>query len=316
MSGDEPTALPRLAVVVLNYRTAELVEDCLDSLDGQIDGVECEVVVVDNASGDGSAERIAAAIDGRGYGSWARLHASDRNDGFAAGNNVGIAETDADVVVLLNSDTIVRPGAIETLRREFASRPDVHVIGPRLEWPDGTHQTSTFRYRTPLTELLYGSRLDLLFRLFPGHVVARELTERADDVAWASFACIAIRREVLQDVGPLDEGYFMYFEDMAYCRAARSRGHRIAYRPGARVVHLRGGTSPVKRLTAQGRRRPRYYYASRAHYFRTFYGLPGLWIANVLWTLGWLLGLLRGRRTSVEHEARDVWIGALSGGRR
>ncbi len=296
-----------LAVIVLNYRTPGMVIDCLESLEGQIQAPAQQVVVVDNNSGDDSAAQIQGAIRDRGWDAWVRFVQSDVNGGFAAGNNVGIRSAEAQIYLLLNSDTIVRPGAIETITRTLAAHPEVHMLGPRLEWPDGEHQVSTFRYGTPVTELLYASNTGVVARLFPEHVVARSLDSWTVGIDWVSFACIAIRREVLDRVGLLDERYFMYFEDMAFCRKATRAEFMIAYQPEARVVHLRGGSSPVKEATRQRKRRPMYYSNARSHYFRSFYGLPGHVLANLLWTLGWCIGLLRGRRGGVAKEWRDIW---------
>lgn len=296
-----------LAVVVLNYKTPGLVEDCLRSLDGQIDFSTQEVVVVDNCSGDDSADLIESAIETNGWLSWARVVRSPVNGGFAAGNNVGIKASDAQVYLLLNSDTIVRDGAIDTLMKTLDEHEEIDMLGPRLEWLDGLYQVSTFRYRTPITEMLYASRLGMLGRLFPKHVVARELDSLNTDLDWASFACMAIRREVIDEVGCLDESYFMYFEDMAFCRKATRAGFKIGYQPGAHVVHLRGGSSPVKERTRQRKRRPAYYYAARSQYLQSFYGRSGWAIANVLWCIGWGLGMLRGRTGAVEHEFFDIW---------
>ncbi len=296
-----------LAVVVLNYRTPGMVIDCLGSLDGQVDPSTQRVVVVDNCSGDDSADQIEAAIRERGWGGWACVERSPINGGFAAGNNVGIRSIDAEVYLLLNSDTIVRDGAIATLTRTLKEHPEVHMLGPRLEWPDGKHQVSTFRFRTPITELLYASSLGVFARMFPRHVVARELHEWTVGVDWVSFACITVRREVFDEVGLLDETYFMYFEDMAFCRKATRAGFTIAYQPAAHVVHLRGGSSPVKEATRQKKRRPMYYANARSHYFRSFYGVLGHVLANLLWTIGFLRGSLRGRTGAVEKEWRDIW---------
>lgn len=296
-----------LGVVVLNYRTPGMVVDCLASLEGQINAPSQRVVVVDNHSGDDSADQIEAAIEQRGWGSWARVVRSPVNAGFAAGNNVGIKGIDAQVYLLINSDTIVREGAIEQLLATLKEHPEVHMLGPRLEWPDGTHQISTFRYRTPVTELVSASKLGSFGRRLERHVVARELDEWASGLDWVSFACVAIRREVIDRIGLLDEEYFMYFEDMAYCRQATRAGFIIAYQPEARVVHLRGGSSPVKEATQQRKRRPLYFYNARSHYFRSFYGLLGHVVANLLWSVGFLLGSVRGRSGAVRQEWRDIW---------
>lgn len=302
------------AVIVLNYRTPGLVLDCLASLDGQIDPDRHEVVVVDNCSGDGSGEQIRLGIEQRGWQGWARVVESPINGGFAAGNNVGIRASRSRWCVLLNSDTIVRPGALGVLL-EAADRSDgeVGLVGPRLEWPDGERQVSTFRFRTPLTELIAASRSGWLGRRFLGHVVANPVEAWCEDLDWVSFACVAIRREVVERIGLLDERYFMYFEDMDYCRHARGAGFRVAHEPAARVVHLRGGSSEVKRRTEERKRRPRYYYGARSHYFRSWYGLAGLWLANLLWLVGWGLSLIRGKSMAVAGEWRDIWTAAGAG---
>ncbi len=297
----------QLAVVVLNYKTPGLVIDCLHSLDGQIEPATQEVIVVDNSSGDGSPVQIEEAIESNGWGCWARVVRSPINGGFAAGNNVGIKASNAKVYLLLNSDTIVRDGAIETLMKTLDEHPEIAMLSPQLEWPDGEHQISTFRYGTPITEMIYASRLGLIERIFPRHVVARELHEFTTGLDWTSFACIAIRREVFETIGLLDEDYFMYFEDVALCRKATKAGFVIGYQPQAHVVHLRGGSSPVKEQSRQRKRRPAYYYAARSHYLRSFYGVPGHILANLLWLTGWTIGALRGRTGAVAHEYLDIW---------
>lgn len=303
-----------VALIVLNYRTPRLVVDCLGSLDGQVDPGRHDVVVVDNCSGDGSGEQIRRAIAERGWQGWARVIESPLNGGFAAGNNVGIWETRSNWCVLLNSDTLVRPGALEELLNAAdRSGPEIGLIGPRLEWLDGEVQVSTFRFRTPLTELIASSRSGWLGRRFLGHVVAKPVDRACADLDWVSFACVAIRREVIERVGLLDDRYFMYFEDMDYCRRARLAGFKVAYEPAARVVHLRGGSSEVKRRTVERKRRPQYYYRARSHYFRSWYGVSGLWLGNVLWSLGWLLSLIRGKSMAVSGEWRDIWTRSKSG---
>jgi len=135
--------------------------------------------------------------------------------------------------------------------------------------------------------------------------------------AWLSFACALIRREVIESVGPLDAGYFLYFDDIDYCRRARRAGWGVLHRPEARVVHLRGGSGPVKQLSRSLQHRPGYFYASRARYFAKFYGRLGLWAANALWEAGRAIAWCRetlGRkpRHTCRGEPVDIWINALS----
>lgn len=304
--------MPRIAVVVLNYRTPELTIGCLDSLADQVDR-DIEVVVVDNASNDGSAARIEDAIAARRF-DWARVIRSPINGGFAAGNNLGILTTsNADAFLLLNSDTIVRPGALASLRRAMESRPDAGLIGPRFEDGDGNPSCSTFRSMLPASELVRAAASGPITRLLPRHEVRLAAGDAPLEPDWIGFACVLIRRQVVDEVGLLDEGYFMYFEDVDYCRRVRDAGWTILYWPDACVVHLLGSSS---HLTAgEQRRAPRYYYEARARYFATRYGRRGLLLANALYAVGACVSLARrwtGHRArhSREHEARDVWIHA------
>lgn len=315
MSTTNQTADRRLAVIVLNYRTPDLVKQCLASLDGQIDPALDTVIVVDNDSDDGSADEIRAEIQTRRWHAWALLIEAERNGGFSYGNNVGISAVSAEFYLLLNSDTIVRADAIASMRERLAERADVGLLGPRLEWPDGEGQVSAFRDITPLGQLVSAAKTGPISKLLPRHVVATELSERPVEAHWVSFACVLIRRAVVDQIGPMDEGYFMYFEDADYCRKARAAGWRVLHDPAARVVHLRGGTSPVKELARRRKRLPRYFYRSRARYFRRHYGLPGLVAANLLWTGGLMVELVRrvfGRpRSSPAGSFRDVWTDTL-----
>jgi hypothetical protein len=303
----------RIAVVILNYRTPQLVNDCLASLAPEIeDGIE--VVVVDNASGDGSADAIESEIDDKGWGAWARILRSPVNGGFAAGNNLGIRATDADAYLLLNSDTIVRPGALRELRRAFSERPDAGLIGPQLEERSGSRDASTFRFIGPLTELVQAARTGPITRLLPHGEVRWQAGDTPFEPDWIGFACVLVRREVVDQVGMLDEGFFMYFEDIDYCRRVRGAGWRILYWPAARVVHLLGGSSQV--TNNELRRAPRYFYEGRSRYFRKYFGLTGLWRANLCWLAGRTVSLLRERAGNKaphtrEKQERDIWIDSV-----
>ena len=306
----------RLAIVIVNYRTAQLVEQCLESLADQVDPARDAVVVVDNASGDGSPETIERTVAERGWIEWARVIRSPVNGGFSAGNNVGVQAVESDAYLLLNSDTIVRPGALPILLDALDSHPEIDLMAPRLEWPDGAPQESVFRYHTAASEFIKAACTGPITRLLGRYEVALRVQEGPVEFKWASFACILIRRTVFDRIGLMDEGYFMYYEDVDFCRRAREAGLRSLHWPSARVVHLRGGTSPVKELTAARKRRPAYYYESRNRYIAKFYGIPGLWAANLCWWAGRCVSLAReiiGRKKPhvCEYEGRDIWINAF-----
>lgn len=302
----------RIAAIVLNYRTPALVLDCVDSLLPQLHDDD-RVLVVDNASGDDSAERIARGLAERGPARVSLLQ-SDRNDGFSSGLNLGVRAAHARAYLLLNSDTVLRSGALDAMWAALQSDPHVGIASPRLEWPDATPQQSCFRFHTPLSELIAGSATGPIRRLLDPWDVPLPVADAPLTPDWTSFACVLVRSELLRDVGLLDESFFMYYEDVDYCRRARRAGWRILHDPRARVVHLRGQSSPVKALTAARKRRPRYYYASRAHYFRKHFGRAGALSANLLWTVGRGIAWLResfGRKAphTVERELLDVWRG-------
>ena len=312
---------PRIAFVIVNYRTPSLVLDCLVSLEAEARETGCTAVVVDNASGDGSADRLEADIAARGWTGWARVIRSTVNGGFSFGNNLGIRATEAEAYFLLNSDAGALPGATARLWRELEEHPTVGLVGPRLEWPDGTPQISAFRQPTPVTEFLRAARTGPIDRLLRRHVTAIPLEANPREADWVSFAAVMIRREVIEQAGLLDEGYFMFFEDVDYCRRARRLSWGVRYCPEARVVHLRGGTSPVKSLAASQQRLPRYYYAARARYHAKFYGRTGLSLSNGLWIAGRLVSrareLLEKRPTHVaERQALDNWTNWLDPMRR
>jgi hypothetical protein len=306
---------PRIAVVVLNYRTPQLTLDCLATLQPELDG-ETVVVVVDNASDDGSAERLARELDDRGWSSFARLLCSPSNGGFAAGNNLGILSVDADAYLLLNSDTLVCPGALRSLRAAMATHADAGIIGAGLLTAGGDIDASRFRNVGPFSEFLRAADTGALSRLLERFDPALPPTQQTAEVDWVGFAAVIIRREVIDSVGLLDDGFFMYFEDVDYCRRAVRAGWRVRYWPWARFVHLQGASSQISGNAGRRRRAPRTYYAARARYFARYYGRTGLWLANGLWCLGRVVSFTReclGRPSSVRpHEARDIWTGALA----
>ena len=303
----------RIAVIIINYRTADLVIDCLQSLSGELQADVDVAIVVDNLSGDGSIDRIEYEVGQQKWNQWVTIIRSDRNGGYSYGNNLGIRNIDSEIFIFANSDTLIRQGAVECLYHALQSEQKVGIIGPRLEWPDGEVQVSCFRNMTPVSELLAAACTGIVTKLFRRHDVPVSPSSRPMDADWISFAFVALRRTVVEQIGMLDEGYFMYFEDLDYCRRVRRRGWRIHYCPDARVVHLQSGSSQVNSLTASRGRRPAYYYASRSRYFAKYYGRLGLVCANLLWIAGRSISLLRelsGHKKPhvCERESRDIWI--------
>jgi N-acetylglucosaminyl-diphospho-decaprenol L-rhamnosyltransferase len=305
------------AAVILNYRTPKLVIDCLNSLYPQLDR-DTRVVVVDNASGDAPVNTVREWIALNDKKGVVGLVESAENRGFAAGNNLGIRHVKADYYLLINSDTIVRSGAIEQLVATAKHYPKAGIVSPRLEWPDGTPQESCFRDHTPISELISAARTGPITQALKKYDVPMVISDSLVRPQWTSFACALLRRSMLEEIGLLDEHFFMYYEDAAFCRRARRFGWEVLHNPKAKVVHLRGGSSPVKQLTQRQKRLPRYFYESRSHYFFTSYGRGGLLLANLLWLLGRSISkgreLFGGRPRQVpKHQWLDIWTKSRGG---
>ena len=249
-----------LLIVIVNYRTTDLTIDCLRSLQAEVDSRDgMRVVVTDNASGDDSVARLTAAVRENGWGDWAAIQTLARNGGFAFGNNAALrpALQGADppqYVLLLNPDTIVRSGTLKALVEFMEGRPDVGIAGSQLEEPDGTPQRSAFRFPSVLGEFEGGARFGPVSRLLNRWIVAPPVPGGPGPIDWVAGACMIIRREVFEAIGLLDEGYFMYFEEVDFCRRARRAGWACWYVPSARVVHLVGQSSGVTdpRLAGRG----------------------------------------------------------------
>lgn len=302
-----------LNIVIVNFRTPDFVTACLQTLLPQLSGRSAEVVVVDNCSGDDSVPRISSWLGEYDAENKVHLVKSAINSGFAGGNNLGIRALEAKFYLLLNSDTLVRPGAIDMLLKTAARFPSAGLISPRLEWPDGQGQESCFRFHTPLSEFIRASQTGPVERLLKNYVVAMPVQDGLAHPQWTSFACVLVRREVLNQIGLLDDGYFMYFEDVEFCHRVRCAGWEIVHNPEAHVVHLRGGSSPVKDQTRRKKRLPRYFHESRTRLFYQLYGWSGLTAANVMWWLGRTVSKTRqllGRtdKAAIERQWLDIWI--------
>lgn len=289
-----------LAVVIVNYRTADLAVDCLRSLAPEVAALPgASVVVVENDSGDGSAERLTAAIAAEGWSGWARLLPAGGNRGFSAGNNVGLrallaAPAPPDAFLLLNPDTVVRPGALAALRGRLDAEARAGIVGSRLEDPDGAVQESRFRFPSILSELDRGLRLGLVSRLLSRWALVLPRSELPVRAGWVSGASLLVRRAVLEQIGLMDEAFFLYFEEVDLCRRAGRAGWEVWYEPAARVVHLVGRSTGVE-FSDLARPVPGYILESRRRYFLKSHGRAYAMLADLAWLSGHLLWRLRMR---------------------
>lgn len=303
-----------VAVSIINYCTAELTINAAASALADLDGIRAKVIIVDNASGDGSADVIQT---------WVNAQEDDRlifvksptNSGFSGGHNQGMAAVpDADHYLLLNSDAVLRSGFFTSMLDAAQRHPDAGLIAPQLEWESGEVQISCFRFATPTSEIIRGAATGFVTRIFAKHDVSLPHSPPAQDIEWASFACILLRGDMVRKIGPMDEGYFLYFEDAEYGLRAKRAGYSVVYEPAARAVHFRGGSGPVKALQKAKKRLPDYYYRARTRFMRQANGPLGPLTANLLWIGGRAIANLRrlaGRDVPPSHQAewRDIWMG-------
>lgn len=221
-------------VIIVNYNTRDDLVTCLASLHDAWPAAVARIIVVDNASTDDSVGAVRSR--------WPAVSviALDRNHGFGAANNVAMRQSLAPYVLLLNSDTIVPAGAVDTLFDRLAARQAV-AAGPKLVDGHGRPEVSFGPMLTPWREFVQRTRHRLAAsRLGIARWYVNRLVETERDVDWVSGACLLLHRDSALAAGGFDERYFMYEEDVDLCAALRSRGGRILFTPGARVVHLRG----------------------------------------------------------------------------
>ncbi len=312
-----------LLVVILCYRVVDLTINCLKSLATQIQDVPgTRVAICENGTGTEAVEQLRRAIDDHGWNDWVKLLAVTPNVGFTGGNNAVLRKvmcmpSPPRYVLLLNADTVVQPGALKNLYDAIEGDRTVGIVGPVMVGPDGTMQCSCFRDHSPVSEFLRGAGSGRINRLLSREYFQLAPPGGATRFDWVSFACALIRSDVIHDVGFLDEGFFLYYDDADYCRMARKAGWTIGHCQSARVVHLEGQSNELPEKARRLERKPRYYYVSRSRYFAKHLGTVGLWAANFAWLAGAMIAAARRRiagrgAKGCEGEWKDIWTNAWS----
>lgn len=274
--------------MIVNWNVRELLRRCLHSihasvstshrLSGQVasdqqlaTSFQVEVIVVDNASSDGSAAMIEEESP------QVRLIANSENLGFTVGNNQGIAASRGRYILLLNPDTEIVGHALTMMVEYMDDHPQVGALGPQLLNPDGSIQPSRRRFPTMATAFLESTTLQ---QWLPRNRVTRHyyMTDRPDnevqEVDWVTGACLLARREAIEEVGLLDESFFMYSEELDWCRRIKAQGWKVIYLPSARVIH-HGAQSSEQVKSFQHIQ----FQRSKTRYFRKHHGS---WQAEVL----------------------------------
>lgn len=288
--------VPRISICIASWNTRELLRDCLTSIYADPESTAWEVLVVDNGSEDGSPAMVAEGFPR------VRLSALTANLGFVGGTNLALSQARGRYLVLLNSDTQVEPGALGAVASFLDGNPAAGAAGPCLITPSGGLQLSCGRAPGPGWEIV--NKL-LLHKILPVHRFGRWDHAEAREVGWVTGACLMARREVVEQVGPLDPAIFMFYEDLEWCLRLRRSGWQVWYCPAGRVVHL-GGQSTRKDFTrmlviSQGSQ----YYLYRKHFGRSSLHLLRLLtvVEVILRTLLW--GPVAVIRCSRRTEARQ-----------
>lgn len=289
----------KLLVVVLNYRITELTVQCLEALSHEVSSVPgTRVGVCENGTGPEAVERLRGVIAQHGWGEWAYLREVHPNLGFTGGNNVILREAldwpePPEYFLLLNADAFVKPGVLATLVRFMDAHPEVGICGPRVENPDGTWQCSPFRQFSFISEFDRGLRLQAVSRLLASWSVVPPVTEQPTRADWVSGSSLLVRRQVLDQIGLLDEGLYTYFDDPDYCFNARRAGWQVWYVPSGSVTHLGGQSTGVDQIAVRPKRRPKYWYLARRRYFLKNHGALHTALADASFLLGYSLWRLR-----------------------
>ena len=276
-----------ITVSIVNWNTRDELRECLDDIFSQV-GVSIEVIVVDNASSDGSTEMVRTEFADR-----VTLITNTANLGFGAGHNAAMGYASGRYVLFLNPDCrIPDANTLAAMTDYLDQNPDIGMMGPKLTNPDGSLQFSARRFPTMLAAVF---RHTIFGKLFPKNRFVRDYMmtdwahDQVTDVDWLSGSVLMVRREVLEQIGVFDERFFMYCEDVDLCKRAHQAGWRVVYNPMAHVVHRIGASSdqnPIPMIKQHHRSMLRYFLK---HYSRSPRILLTPLAVVALWLRSWSL---------------------------
>lgn len=307
--------MARLLTVVLNWRTPDMTLRSVESALRALEGIPGALVVVDNDSGDGSFEKLTAEVQARGWDrgpQQVRVLQSGRNGGFGAGNNFGIRAglpdgSKPDYVYILNSDAFPAPDAIAALLHHLESHPETGFAGSHIHGPDGEPHRTAFRFPSIPGEFEAQVRFGPVSKLLNRWIVAQPLPTVTTRVDWLAGASLMMRQKVLDQIGPFDETFFLYYEETDLCRRAALAGWPTDYVVESRVAHIGSVSTGMK----EWRRIPGFWLDSRLHYYVKNHGrlyALGATLATLAGGALWRLRLLiqRKDRGDPPHYLRDL----------
>jgi N-acetylglucosaminyl-diphospho-decaprenol L-rhamnosyltransferase len=259
-----------LSVIIVNWNTRDLLAQCLQSVYDTAGKLQPEVIVVDNASTDGSPAMLRQRFP------QVHLIENRENVGFARANNQAIERCEGDYVLLLNSDALLLANAAQAMLNLAEAKPRAGIVGAHLLNADSSFQASYTPFPNLWQEFLILSGLGRILYgcWYPSR--GPEEDKGPQIVDYVEGACMLVRREAFEDVGGLDEGYFMYAEEVDWCYALREKGWQVWYQPTAKVIHLGGGSSRNRRTQREAD-----LYRSRVRFFRKHYGDKAAWLLKL-----------------------------------
>ena len=250
-----------VSIIVVTHESRGDIVDCLETVLQSQDAVSREVIVVDNASVDGTADLVAARFP------QVRLIRKRRRDGFATNVNIGAVAARGRHLLLLNPDTRTFEGSLDRLVDHLDRHPEVGVVGPRLVYPDGSHQASARRFPTPVNTIVRRTPLRRLVGVTGGtsrHLMSDVVLSDVTEVDWLLGAVMAVRAEAYQELGGLDDGFRLYCEDLDLCWRMHESGWRVEYLPSATVEHALGELTAKRFFTI----RTVWHFRSMARFVR------------------------------------------------
>ncbi|MBU2983346.1 glycosyltransferase family 2 protein [Lentibacter algarum] len=288
---------PRLLAVILNYQTAEMTLRSAEAALRALEGLNAELVIVDNDSGDGSFEMLSSGVAAKNMSDNmpVRVVQSGHNGGFGAGNNFGIntGRSDgerADFVYILNSDAFPAKQAVRKLVTYLKQHPNIGFAGSYIHGSDGIAHETAFRFPSALSELEGAMRFGPVSRLLRKHIVPLPVPDETVMVDWLAGASMMMRMDVLEEIGQFDETFFLYFEETDLCRRAAIAGWPTVYVRESEVEHIGSVSTGMKEWA----RVPNYWFDSRWYYFAKNYSKIYALYATALHLLGG--GFYRFRR--------------------
>lgn len=281
-----------LAAIVVNYRTAALTAKVVTALLPELAAAgSFSVYVIDNDSRDGSLDALRAHAVEAAWGDRVTVVPARQNGGYGAGINLGVRRARAsadppDYVLILNSDAFADPGCVKAMLDFMMAHPAAGLCGASIHGPDGTRQGSAFRFPTPTSELNDVAKTGFVDWLVANRKMSLPLPQELTEVDWISGTCMMIRRQVFEQIGLFDEGFFLYFEEVDFCRRAGEAGWKSYVLPTATVTHIGAASTGT---TDASRRKPGYWFDSRHRYFIKHHGRRYAGLSDLMWMTGFAI---------------------------